>query len=308
MNKAIIKGTDCLSLNIKRIISDQIRKSIELSLHMKDDPHTSIHEIRKCMKRIRAILRLIRGETGYAWYRRENIFYRDTARSISSLRDLMVFRESLEYLRKKYPPNLPDPILPPIIEAIDGEMEKQSRELIMNPDLTKKIRKDLELAEKRLSQMPFNHEDFSALKPGLSRVYRRGKKAMQRAYNETIPFNLHYWRKRAKYLMYILEIFQPVWSGMLNSTIKKLYKISDALGIDHDLSELNHYLVENQSSLKINAPEMSSIASAISAERNKVQRKAFENGKYVYGEKVKSFVNRIEAYWNSHYDQTSVPG
>ena len=55
----------------------------------------SIHETRKCLKRIRALLRLVRPGIDDDDFRRENARYRDIARMLSPERDADILPETL---------------------------------------------------------------------------------------------------------------------------------------------------------------------------------------------------------------------
>jgi len=69
----------------------------------------AVHEIRRTIKRFRAILRLIRDEIGYAAFYRENRFYRELSARLSPMRDEAVLRQTIlksgdgqrEFLRAK---------------------------------------------------------------------------------------------------------------------------------------------------------------------------------------------------------------
>jgi CHAD domain-containing protein len=62
--------------------------------------------------------------------------------------------------------------------------------------------------------------------------------------NEPTVENYHNLRKRVKYLMYHMQIFQPVWPKYFKSTAKMLDKSADQLGLDHDYAELIKYINE----------------------------------------------------------------
>ena len=90
---------------IPRIARERIDHVIE-SLSEKPHPGAeSIHEARKNLKSLRALLRLARGSIDDGVRVRENIFFRDTGRSLSTIRDTEALLEALEYFRKRHPGN-----------------------------------------------------------------------------------------------------------------------------------------------------------------------------------------------------------
>src|SRR5215207_7408884 len=61
-------------------------------------PEEAVHEARKDMKKLRALLRLVRGEVGESTFARENACFRDAARELSGARDTDVMLETLKRL------------------------------------------------------------------------------------------------------------------------------------------------------------------------------------------------------------------
>ena len=60
---------------IERIIREQIERAIEeLTGQTNNSQDEAVHEARKCFKKIRAVLRLVRDELPQAVYQRENLF------------------------------------------------------------------------------------------------------------------------------------------------------------------------------------------------------------------------------------------
>src|SRR5438874_2666939 len=92
---------------------------------------------------------------------------------------------------------------------------------------TEAVQADLERSRARVAAWTFETGDFGALEPGLRRIYRRGRKAMQAAAAEQSSENLHEWRKRVKDLWHATQILRP-------ASPKRMRKLSNRL---HDLSD-----------------------------------------------------------------------
>src|ERR1019366_10185548 len=61
----------------------------------------AIAEVRKCFKRVRAALRLVREELGDELYHEENWSFRDAARPLTRVRDAVVLVEIADQLRQQ---------------------------------------------------------------------------------------------------------------------------------------------------------------------------------------------------------------
>ena len=68
-----------VALGVRRIVIEQVDRCTDLLRH-EPDLDRCVHELRKALKRVRAVLRLMRGELGRFRYRQENVVIRDTAR------------------------------------------------------------------------------------------------------------------------------------------------------------------------------------------------------------------------------------
>src|SRR5580698_10039159 len=78
--------------NARRALVEQLDKA---AAGLEDPRRSSIHEIRKKLKRARAALRLLRDCLGEPVYRRENSRLRDAARPLTPVRDAKVLFATL---------------------------------------------------------------------------------------------------------------------------------------------------------------------------------------------------------------------
>src|ERR1700731_1284920 len=87
---------------IPRLARERIDRVIE-SLSEKPHPGAeSIHEARKDLKSLRALLRLVRGSLGDGVRERENLFFREAGRSLSTIRDPQALLETLEHFDSQH--------------------------------------------------------------------------------------------------------------------------------------------------------------------------------------------------------------
>ena len=86
---------------LRRIGAEQIERAIS---QLESAPTgTAVHETRKCMKRIRALLRLVRAGIGEGAYKRENARFGDIGRMLSTSRDQAVIRATADRLEADHP-------------------------------------------------------------------------------------------------------------------------------------------------------------------------------------------------------------
>src|SRR4029453_7737399 len=83
---------------VRRIVLEQIDRSLDRLTQRSGNRDRAIHDTRVCFKKIRALLRLVRFDIGEAVFSHENIFYRDVGRQLAALRDTAVVADVLESL------------------------------------------------------------------------------------------------------------------------------------------------------------------------------------------------------------------
>ncbi|HEU5117955.1 MAG TPA: CHAD domain-containing protein, partial [Isosphaeraceae bacterium] len=78
-----VKPKECASKGIRRIPRRQVEKAICDLSEPAENPDETIHDVRKRLKRIRALLRVVRPAVGKKRYHRQNHLLRDVGRSLS---------------------------------------------------------------------------------------------------------------------------------------------------------------------------------------------------------------------------------
>jgi CHAD domain-containing protein len=284
---------------IKRIIWEEVEAAIALLTDPDMDIDTAVHETRKGMKRIRAALRLVRGEIGEIVFEYENEIYRDAARHLAILRDSAVMVETLESFRNQ--DEAIDTAVPfqVVYEKLVGIKEVARQKFLEQKDTIPNIVARLTEARERVETLPINRQDFGAYQNGLRRVYRRGRKRMNLAYEDgNSPEKFHDWRKRVKYLWHHIEILQPLWPPVFEVTANELHQLSDYLGEAHDAAVLVNYIAENETQFE-GEPELPLLISRLNHKRQGLETAAQPLGLRLFAETPRQFVNRLSIYWQA---------
>src|SRR4051794_26191676 len=87
---------------LKRVVRDEMESAgDQLSGDRKKNRDEAIHEARKSIKKVRALLRIMGAELGDI-RRRENTRLRDIARRLSEFRDAFAIIETFDDLKRKF--------------------------------------------------------------------------------------------------------------------------------------------------------------------------------------------------------------
>ncbi|MEA2419024.1 MAG: hypothetical protein QOE60_1230, partial [Thermoleophilaceae bacterium] len=234
----------------------------------------AVHEARKDMKKLRALLRLVRGELGDRVYRYENECFRDTARELAGVRDADVMLATLGELEERYG-ELPGAgrRLRPALVAHRFRMSAGS----LKP-ASKAAAQTLAEARERVEDWPLETDGFEAFEEGLGRVYRQGRRNFRAAQKLPSAERMHEWRKRVKDLWYHLSLLQEMWKPVMSSLADEAHELSDRLGDDHDLAVLLEWAHRHASTLDGADPVLRGFDVLVESRRRELQEEAFGYG------------------------------
>lgn len=257
------------------------------------DRAEAVHEARKDLKKLRAVLRLVRDELGGGAYRSENERYRDAGRALSAMRDAQVAVESLDSLREPAGHHAESDGL----GRFKARLEERRREAESAGADDAAIDAALGALDAGRSQIEEWRlpDGWSLVGPGLERSYRRGRVALRAALTEPTDDRLHEWRKRAKDLWYHLRILQDAWPAVLGQAAEEAHRLSELLGDDHDLAVLRG-MAEQDGEVE-DPGEREELLDLIERRRAQLRQEAAELGRRLYAEKPKAFAARFRGYW-----------
>jgi CHAD domain-containing protein len=243
----------------------------------------AVHTARKDMKKLRALLRLVRGEIGDKVYRRETTAFRDAGRELAGLRDADVMIATLDSLE------LPEKDSGPLRQALEAHRIRTAAGA--RDQAAAGAGERLTAARGRVADWPLETDGFAAFEKGLDRIYRQGRRNMRAARKQPTAENLHEWRKRTKDLWYHLALLEEAWPPVMQALADEAHELSDRLGDDHDLDVLLEWAR--------NHADAGAIEAAVDERRLRLQADAFDYGTRLYADKPSVFVRRIGRWWKA---------
>ena len=284
---------------IARIALGRIDHALdELRAKTDSTPEEAVHEARKDLKKLRALLRLVRGELGDEVYRHENQAFREAAGGLSGVRDADVMIETFDALVERYRKRIPADAAAELRKALLTHRRALEQDGLGRRHAFDETIEALRDARARILEWPLAHDGFAALEPGLRRTYRRGRRAYAAALDDATDESLHEWRKRAKDLWYHHTLLERSWSELMKPAGDEAHALSDLLGDDHDLAVLREWAGAHPQA----APDVSGregFADAVGRRRAQLQSEAFELGGRLYAERPREFARRLERYWDA---------
>ncbi len=288
MQEFVLKNRESADEDIKRILDEQIDNAISrLETGFDDDFDESIHEARKCIKRIRAVLRLIRDDIGSDKYRKENFYFRDINRNMSDIRSITVNIETLAKLDSDESLDYKA-----LIGHFAGLKQKIIYKLCVEENRPAETLEMLRRGRKRTGRILIKNKDYEILFLGLIRVFNQCLRYMNMAKNDPAAINLHEFRKKVKYLYYQSQVLEPVLPEEAVIVTPKLDKLADYLGEDHDLAELGDSLRGNPG-IMAGSFKRDSIYNIIDKARNDKQNKLFSLAGEIFDDSLQNSIKNL---------------
>jgi len=299
-----LRDSESVSDGLRRCAREQLDTAIEkLTDDRAADPVKAVHDARKALKKERSLLRLARGTLRGSQRRRENAAFRDAARQLSDVRDADVLLQSLDQLVERYAEEAPQATLMTIRARLE-EQRKLARSGADHANNEEEVAAELEAARERIADWSLEDDGFSAVRKGLDRSYRDGRRAMRRARSEPTVENLHDWRKRCKDLWYHTRLLRPIAPNVLAGHADDAHQLSDLLGDDHDLALLAETIERSEHAIPSNTDVTITL---IEQRRLELREQAFRTGRRLYAERPKAFMRRMRSYWDSWEPEAPKP-
>jgi CHAD domain-containing protein len=307
----------------RRIALAQLDRAIE---HLRGEssvaPREAVHETRKALKRVRALMRLLEGELGVKRADRERAVLGAAAARLAGARDAEVMVSTLDALIERHPRKLGR--RRGVIELrADLERERMRASARTPGDAATRERVAEELADVRACvakwKLPESRSATKLTAPGLEHVYRAGRAGRRRAGRRgASPRVLHRWRKHVKDLRYAAEVLdvreaagagsKPVGkrrsehskrAARRGRRIAKVARRADGLGEmlgeEHDLMLLAERVRAHKRLKRRGKGTRKRLLRAIARRRKRLRTRALREGERLYASKPKRFVRAIRA-------------
>jgi CHAD domain-containing protein len=288
------KNGESVSHAVQRIAGHEI-DTLLAQLRAGPSRRDAVHEARKSSKRLRALVRLVRDEIGEKRYRLENGGLRAAVRPLSSVRDAEALVHSLDLLAERFA----DDIRSRTFGRLRRVLAARMRALHTAPRTRMAMRHAAALvarARSRVAGWTIRNDGWSALDPGLHRIYARARAAGRCAAVDSSVEHLHEWRKRSKDLRYVLDLLRPVWPPVMKTFADQAHELTDRLGDDHDLSELQRFVLGQPASCGT-SEDCAALVALIDVRRGELVAGARAIGVRLYVEKPRALVSRLRGYW-----------
>jgi CHAD domain-containing protein len=253
-----------------------------------------VHETRKAIKRMRALARLLRHELGEEEFGCVNASLRNAGARLARARDADVRLETLTGLTERHPKALALEGIAKLSRQLEREREQTGRPSEGVEVLA--VLGDIASMRDELARWSLVDHDFSALAPGLQRIYREGRHRHARVKHGHArdAQDMHEWRKRVKSLYYALDMLGAKHAKGARRARRDADRLGDLLGEEHDLWMLCAYVERHPDAFGGDYGAREELLARIERRRARLHKRALDLGARLYKRKPGAFTRRMD--------------
>ncbi len=282
-----------ISQGVRRVGLEQIEIA-EAKLSSKDDVSAAIHDARRCLKRVRALLRLIRPGLEESVYRQEAERLAGIGKLLSGVRDLDVMRQTLGQLESRF-------------DALPvGAAERLAKLVAQGHGLGR--RSGTDGRRQALLRLGQSKRFFTAkatagielghLIDGVGDTYRKARKAFRQAYRKPSDESFHIWRKRVQQHWRHMALLSRGWPEAMAARASEAKELSRLLGEDHDHSILLGFARERGASI-LEPQDIEALTALCRSCQAELRAAARPRGERLLAEPPGNLEERVGLYWMS---------
>jgi CHAD domain-containing protein len=250
----------------------------------------AVHDLRKALKRWRALLRLIAPMVGDE-AELMRVEARDLAREMAAARDGRAAQEALADLGDSFP-NLSARSRAAIAERL-AAIGASAEAIGLTPARKARIGDMWIRAADAVERWPFECFDRSEATEQLTVFYRRVCAAVPDDWSNASPEVLHRFRQRVVEHRYQMELADPLWPKLMRVWVSEAQRLRDRLGAHHDLVILQRLTEPHQPLARWRSQLKPLIAERQAAHVAAAKRLTGR----LFAEKSKAFRQRLASLW-----------
>ncbi len=281
---------------VRRIAAAQIEDLLHQHSNSSTSP-TSVHEARKALKRLRALLSLIRTGLSGDGLQREKQRLREIAGALAGARDAQVMVETADGLRNGAMPRACQATAGALMTILE-ERRSQAEKKLGDGHTHLPVHAFRE-AKREFAALSLSDLGLDEVLEGFTRTYKRGRSLYAEiAEGGAEDERFHDLRKEVQHHWRHLQLLCNVWQKMLRPQIQLAHELAETLGRDHDISVLAAFVRDNADEL--GSPKGVEAYRRLCAKaQEELRGEADLLARRLFAEKPKALRERMRAYWQT---------
>lgn len=293
-----LQADESLAEGLRRVTLDQLQYARRALEQLPVD--AGVHEARKSVKRVRAVLRLTRSYVGDGVYGPDNARLRDVGRTLGPARDAAVLLQTFDALIAQNDAEPGTGVLEDFRHHLADRQRALENEI--NETVKREVLGFLDQFNTRVADWasdpnrPAIPDDFAATAQGFRRIYRQGRKRMTDAQADPSTSTFHLWRKRVRYLSYQVHLISESSAHLADELAPDLAELAVGLGTEHDLAVLSEMAGELPDLIQDEASRRG-LLKLLEQHRLDLQAAMGPIGRRIYLETPRQFVDSLGVGW-----------
>jgi CHAD domain-containing protein len=289
-----LKLQEDLAEEVRRVALEQVELAEQRLANVEGVP-TAIHDVRRCLKRLRALARLLRPSLAESVYAREAKRLAGIGRLLSEERDLQVMCETLDRLEARSGP-LPNGAAGQVKKLL-AHGRRRSKGRNATADHWQEALAQLARVRKFFNIEPENLS-FDVLAQGLEHAYRKGRKAFRHVHRNPSDETIHALRKAVQLHWRHMLLLSRGWPEALGARAHEARELSRLLGDDHDIAVLLGFIrADVRSANSIRGGEAR--AELCRSWQAEIRAQAQPLGERLFADRAGDLRKRVETYWDA---------
>jgi CHAD domain-containing protein len=294
-----LRPEEALRKSLRRIVRHQMDTVLEeLTAARKSSRDEVVHEARRALKKIRAVLRLVRPVIGEKLYRRENTCFRDAGRPLTEARDARILIETLDKLVAHFQEHIAGRSFADVRTALQDNLRAVRRRVLDEHHALVMVAETVSQARERVKGWTDVPDKWSSVGAGLQDTCRQARAAFRDAAADPSVATLHEWRKQVKYLRYQFEVLRPLWPERMEELAAEADRMGDLLGDDHDLAVLRQLLTRARRPVADDS-EREALLALLERRRAELEQEVLLLGERFFQDRPRAIARRLKGYWKT---------
>jgi CHAD domain-containing protein len=292
-----LRSTESIADGLRRLAREELR-SITTHLDGAAPPRDdTIHEIRKSVKKTRAILHVVGADHGRGLAKSAKRLHAINCR-LSALRDADVMLETLQTLRIKDRGILNGRCFARVHRRLSSHQQSVMK-AARRKETWQRVGQSVRKIRQDAKQWKPTHRQFGSLAASIRLAHQRGRTAMAHARKSQRAADFHEWRKQIKALWYELRLVEG--SGpRIRRDVTALHRAEAWLGNEHNVVVLCDELSKDvpQGDSRIDLDRVRLVGDRYQCE---LRTKALASTKRIYERAPREYANSVRREWKRWY-------
>jgi len=279
-----VRDDESVAKGLSRLVRKQLRSAVDRLTA--DGSDEAIHDARKRIKKVRAMLRLAGDDLAA---NRALKRLRRASHLLSPLRDMDAMIAAARTLGPGSNKGQAT-----LAGAMDRQLTREKAALNATAgrdEIRAKAARALDRLRRDAHDWRWKNIDAALLASALKRVYKRARNTMRDARANREPDTFHEWRKRVKTLWYGLRLLEGR-APQLRRSIADLKRLETWLGDDHNLVVLEKHFGSSKSA-RIGSRTHAHLRALVGQRQRELRRQSLAMGARLFAHSPKAFAHRL---------------